>query len=220
MPPQNYAVRLRAPAKELLPVCAEWALKCDKVLMYEHPEPNNIHCHFLLTGYYGSVESLKGAYKRLGLVLKGPGQVSFKTTFKAQQVVIEIKEDTWGRYITYMTKGIYDPAYNKGFDPVYLETCKKQWKDLRTYTKDEQHNIDYVEYCHQQAKKHGMTIDDLDLGDLRTYAIKFAASVSGGNITTNARKIASMCYTTYGFNTGLIKAQDIILPFEPLRMKK
>lgn len=213
-----YAVRLRASAELLMPVAAAWALQADKVLMYEHPEDGNIHCHFLLEGVYCTVETLKNAYKSLGIQLRGPGQVSFKTSYKAGPTTIDISEQTKGRYITYMTKGKYDPSYNKGYDPEYLEVCKAAWTTYgHVQTKDELYYGNFCNYLLDYCKSKHIDAESLRAPEVRSVAFSFAVSQAHGIVNVQTRKMASMCYTSYAFAFGLLNASQIFLPFEPLK---
>jgi hypothetical protein len=85
-------------------VISDWALRSNQVVVYEHPEEGNVHCHALLVGVYDTTNTLRNDLKKHNVPLKGAGQLSFKTA-----------EDDYQRYITYMSKGKYDPKYNKGF---------------------------------------------------------------------------------------------------------
>lgn len=218
-----YAVRLRAPATELLRVMEAWSTKCDKILMYEHSErETNIHCHLLLTGVYVSTESLKQDYRKIGLVLKGPGQVSFKQTFKAgvSGLTIDITETTWLRYITYMTKGIHDAAYNKGFEQEYLDECKAAWRHQQVDTPEDKHMQAYCELIDEHVKSvQKLTLDyDRDaipVYRLRTIAIDYAMRAYKGHLNMQAKRLAIQLYQTFAYSEGKIESSEIILPGEP-----
>ena len=229
----DYAVRLRAPSLELLKVCDAWALKCEKLVMYEHNErADNLHCHFLLTNVSVTTENLKQDYRKLGLVLSGPGQVSFKKTFKTSQgVVVDINVETWTRYITYMSKGVYHPAYNKGFDAPYLEQCRHQWQRHIVDSPDDKHLARYVDTLFEHIKTvNKMTIaqkvnskidpeidydiDSLPMHTLRKLAIDYSMDVFGGHINKQAKQLAVQLYQTYAYKQGKIESNEIILPGE------
>lgn len=129
MPPVLYAVRLRASWDALRTTIGAWALRCDKVLLYEHAERHeNLHCHLLLEGVSCSIDTLKNDMRAHGIDLKGAGQLSFKSKFKLRDgSTINITEANKGRYVTYMSKGKYDPLYNKGYDPVWIAEQKSRW---------------------------------------------------------------------------------------------
>lgn len=116
MPRSNYAVRLRLPYESLRQVISDWALRSNQVVVYEHPEEGNVHCHALLVGVYDTTNTLRNDLKKHNVPLKGAGQLSFKTA-----------EDEYQRYITYMSKGKYDPKYNKGFSDEEFLNLKTAW---------------------------------------------------------------------------------------------
>jgi len=129
MPPVLYAVRLRASWDAIQTTIGQWALRCDKILCYEHDERHeNIHCHLLLEGVSCSIDTLKGDMRQHGIDLKGAGQLSFKTKFKLRDgTVVNITDANKGRYVTYMSKGKYDPKYNKGYEPDWIALQKSHW---------------------------------------------------------------------------------------------
>ena len=129
MPPLLYAVRLRASWDALQTTIGQWALRCDKVLVYEHAERHeNLHCHLLLEGVSCSIDTLKNDMRAHGLDLKGAGQLSFKTKFKLRSGdTVNITDDNKGRYVCYMSKGKYDPKYNKGYEPEWIALMKSHW---------------------------------------------------------------------------------------------
>jgi hypothetical protein len=60
----------------------------------------------------------KKQLRNIGIVhvnLKGNENCSFKDAL------------TWEKPVTYMTKGVYDPKYNKGFTEVELNELKAKW---------------------------------------------------------------------------------------------
>lgn len=101
------------------------ALRCDKVLAYEHvgSATEKVHVHLMLVGVRCDEDTLKNDCKRNGLAtLKGNGDWSFKTKDKKYGDV----EDS-PKYITYMTKGVHDPKYNKGYTDDELKEAKESW---------------------------------------------------------------------------------------------
>ena len=129
MPPRNIAVRLSASYETLRTTIGDWGLVSKLLVAYEHPEPDNIHCHLLLTGVYVTNQNLKDTMRAHGVPLKGAGQLSFKESFKCPTTkkVIEINEETWPKYITYMSKGKYEPKYIQGFSSETVTAYKEAW---------------------------------------------------------------------------------------------
>jgi hypothetical protein len=113
----------------------DWGLVAKRVLCYEHPDPGNIHCHLLLTGVYVTTQNLKDTMWAHGVPCKGSGQLTFSRTFKDKQTdkKMEITDETIPKYISYMSKGKYDPKYVQGYDEETLVLYKSQWV---TFTKE------------------------------------------------------------------------------------
>jgi len=224
----DYAVRLRVPYADFEKVCPVWATKCDKMLVYEHTEnAANIHVHLLLTQVTVTTENLKQDYRKAGLALKGPGQVSFKTAFKTpERVVIEITAEHHARYITYMTKGIYQPSYNKGFDPEFLEKCRMAWicktqpnvcdKHYDGYVAELTEHITrvwQVESCADYDHK------DIPTHRLRSMAIQYAVRVHGGHLTLHAKRLALQLYETHAYRLQKLNLDNVLLPGEKWQKK-
>jgi len=217
MPALNYAVRLRATYEALGSTCGDWAARCERMLCYEHPEdPNNLHCHFLLVGVYESTDTLKRDFRAHGLDLKGPGQVSFKTTYKlkACNTKVDITPQTWGKYITYMSKGIYDPKYNKGFDAPYIAECKAKWTNPVRQSREESLLAEFHEYVFEYKKKLNLTEDVLRVSEARVLAVKFAIVAYKGVINVGMRKDAKMLLDSYCYAHDMVTTTAIVLPFE------
>jgi len=224
MPPAMYQVRLRASAKELMTTASDWSLKCEKMLMYEHSKnEKNIHCHFLLVGVYDSTDTLKNCYKKHGLLLKGAGQVMFAESFKLpDKTVVRMTAETVPKYITYMSKGQYEPSYNKGFTTEEIALAKSQWVDHASDppSPDTLLREDFSNHLYEYCKSHQIDIDALRIREIRSLAVRFSVNLTGGSLNAYARKTASMLYSSYGYNNGMLTAEDIILPYEPLVHKK
>jgi len=145
MPPRNLAVRLTASYETLRTTVGEWGLVSKNLVVYEHPEPDNIHCHLLLTGVYVTTQNLKDTMRSHGVPCKGAGQLSFKETFKCPTTkkVLEITEETWPKYISYMSKGKYEPKYSQGFSDETIQSYRALWVN---YTKDPPAHLVYLDF--------------------------------------------------------------------------
>ena len=128
MPARDIAIRLTASYEALMSTVSDWSLVSKQLICYEHPEPANVHCHLLLTGVYCLDQHLKDIMWSHGVTCKGAGQLSFKASFKTpEKKVVEISEEAYPKYITYMSKGQYDPKYNKGFSDDKVTSYKQAW---------------------------------------------------------------------------------------------
>ena len=164
MPPRNIAVRLTAPYETLRQTVSDWSMVSKNIICYEHPEEDNIHCHLLLTGVYCSDQHLKDLMWGHDVQLKGAGQLSFKATFKDGGKCVDIDEESIPKYITYMSKGKYDPKYNKGFTDENIQRYKSLWID---YTTQPSSYLIYLEF------KATLENPFTELSDLKRAAHRF-----------------------------------------------
>ena len=131
----GYAVRITRTAEQLYDVARRWKDYCDTIIMYEHPDDvaNRTHCHM----YLGRVSVTTKRLKQVsGLPNLGNTLWSFK----------EATEDI-SVYVTYMSKGKYDPSYLYRYEYKDTERLKALWKEpekpvkpaLKAYMEFEQH---------------------------------------------------------------------------------
>jgi len=164
MPPgrmTDYAIRLRVSWKEFEASMGDWGLLTKNAVVYEHPEPGNIHCHVLLTGVHCSEETLKNVMRGHNLKLKGNEQWSFKTSFKnPQKEKIEITPETWPKYISYMSKGKYDPKYVQGISTEIIDGCKASWVD---YTTKPKAYLVYLAFMGTIEAKETLTLNEIKI---------------------------------------------------------
>ena len=209
MPQTNYAVRLRAPYDTLRQTVSDWTVKASRVVVYEHPEVGNIHCHVLLMGVYDSEQTLKNIMQRHGVGLKGAGQLSFKTSFKSpDRVKLDITEESALKFITYMSKGKYEPKYNTGYTQETIDLCKSQWVIYSKRSPDQTLYDSFEKYVREQEKKFGIAADEKMV---RSMALRHAKE-KYGVINLGCRRDTAMLVDTYCYDNLMKK--DIRLPFD------
>lgn len=104
----------------------------ETVIVYEHADGKNenIHCHLLVHDENGiTADAIKknASFKALKI---GNRQHSFKTKFKDKRtgVTFDMNIENVDKYITYMTKGIYEPKWFQGkWDESDLDELKNKW---------------------------------------------------------------------------------------------
>jgi len=126
----HYAVRVTHSWLQAQSIVHLWALRADKVLVYEHSKAtftarDKTHIHMLLVNTSIDKKQLRNLAKETVVPVKGNENMSFK-----------MAEEPFGKYITYMTKGLLQPVYNKGFDPEELERYRLEWVDPNEYKKE------------------------------------------------------------------------------------
>lgn len=145
----NYAVRITRSYELCKHIVAAWALRCDKILAYEHvgTVTEKVHIHLIIVGSSVSSEQLKNIAKPLGgATLKGNADWSFKTKDAKYGEVTDSP-----RYISYMSKGEYDPKYNKGYSDAELAEAKSAYVPMG---KMSARLREYLEFEKQMNIKH------------------------------------------------------------------
>lgn len=125
----NYAVRITRSYAAVERAVVAVALRCDKVLAYEHvgDATEKVHIHLMLIGVRCDKKTIQKTMKDACPEVarfKGNGDWSFKTKDAKYGDV----EDS-PKYITYMTKGKFDAKYNKGYSQEELDNAKANWKE-------------------------------------------------------------------------------------------
>lgn len=117
----NYAVRITRTYEQLQEIVVKMVNACKNVVCYEHPADNEVkrtHCHFLLVECNVSTDTLKNWIK------KQCGDVD-KTDWSFKSARQTLEEMT--TYMTYMSKGRYDPRFNNLVAPDVIEELKGKW---------------------------------------------------------------------------------------------
>lgn len=113
----HYAVRITHSYEVAKPIVHLWAMKCEKILAYEHlgSRTGKIHIHLLLVNTSVDKKQLRNIAMTTKLSVSGNEWMSFKVA------------DLDTTYITYMSKGEIDPSYNKGYTDEELLLYKSKW---------------------------------------------------------------------------------------------
>jgi len=187
-------------------------MKCRRLIAFEHPEQDNVHVHLALVGVYETPENLKKIMRSHGVALKGAGQLSFKTSFKdSARNVVAITDETIPTYLTYMSKGKYDPSYVKDFSEEDISTAKANWVDKKVKSKDRILLDKFTQRLWEKFK------DVRDAAFIRRLAFNFAIAEMDGVINAATRKMAIMLKDSYCVSEQIYDTKDLILPFEPIK---
>jgi len=149
----GYAVRIALAFNEtlvsLISYEGAWYDMADQIICYEHPSPpaSRTHCHLLIINPSHCVRSFKD---KSGLPNGGNSMWSFKPI---------VKED-FGKYITYMSKGIYDFKSNISridamFNTQDLNELKAKWiskPSIVKYSKSQQEYYDWLKIFKTKAQ--------------------------------------------------------------------
>lgn len=113
----NYAPRLSFTYQQLAHWVPRVAMVSDKVIVYEHPDdPANLHCHMLIFGLTVEIKTVKTWLKDSLRQTPARTQWAFPEQYKGEPVN--------DGFIKYMSKGKYDPKYNKGYTEQFIAEQK------------------------------------------------------------------------------------------------
>lgn len=113
----DYFVRITHPYATLVPLVSDWALKCEKMAVYEHvgSATEKVHCHLVIIGSRIQKKQLRNIALLYNIDLRGNEMCSFKICISPEVPLI------------YMTKGSIDPSYIKGWEPSEARLWKAKW---------------------------------------------------------------------------------------------
>lgn len=136
----SYFVRITHAYAVAQPIVTQWALRCDKMVVYEHSQDTGTargqtHIHLLLINTNISKRQLRNVAAATKIPVEGNENMSFKAY------------DGSPSTITYMTKGKINPMYNKGYSDEELLLYKSQWVEPQDYVKPNPWSKLYEEYA-------------------------------------------------------------------------
>lgn len=193
-------------------------MKADKLLCYEHTgeETNKDHVHLLMIRVSCDPERLKQIAK--GILECGSGN-EFWTFKKKTKAHGEVTEEKSSRYITYMSKGIHKPKYNKGYEEDHLENLRLQWQDnLEEPTRDAKLCSAFEERVYQYSLNpvnarefaEGTTIFRHDMGDCVAKLARSWAFANNDRIwNVRTATDAKMVFLTYCMRYNIDIPKDI-----------
>jgi len=122
--PYDYFVRITHPYETLAPMVSLWAMRCEKLVVYEHTgsKTEKVHCHILVLGSNTQKKQLRNIGSQI-VDLKGNENCSFKECI------------SWETPVVYMTKGNLAPSYLKGFTEAEAIQWSKKWVPRAEFTK-------------------------------------------------------------------------------------
>lgn len=118
----------------------------DKVIAYRHEVPGNDHYHGLLEGYSNTPEWFR---KKIKSIFNIESKMEYQCRFK----------DVSSSFISYMSKGTYDPVINIGFDPILVAQLKSLGYDGKARKIDDKKDkTRYDMYEIMRARCHTMNL--------------------------------------------------------------
>lgn len=214
--PSHFAVRITKSFSDLSGVVRAWALKADKMIVYEHvgDETEKVHIHLLMLGVSVDAERLKqiaqATNRNLG---SGNGFWSFKTKVKKDT----ISPNNSDKFITYMSKGKLEPSYNQGWDEATLARLKDAWVDQVNLSREQKLYWEFVDYLkvtvddpevrfHYDEKLYNTDENVSILKSLsRSWAFQYHTQIWSVRTATDAK----MVFLTYCMRNNMTIPQDV-----------
>ena len=108
--------------------CKKLSTEAEKAIFYLHPIKDSTgkelpHIHGLILNWAKSDDTLRSHIKK-AFNVKGT-QLAVSNTFERGT---KMAEEHINKYITYMSKGKFDPLYNKEFADNWIGERKREWK--------------------------------------------------------------------------------------------
>lgn len=178
-------------------IIGAWALKCDKLIVYEHEgeKTEKIHVHILMFGMIDTWDNFKKIAKKLlpdGEEFKGNEDWSIKKKYEYRP------NDT----IKYMSKGHLEPVYNKGYTDEEVALAKAAWvpaEDKRT--KDQEM---YHEFCGGDDYDKQQISAAWDFDVTKREARRYAFAKCNGVWSARAGQISRMLIFTHYMNWSFV----------------
>jgi len=118
------AFRISKTYDDLLPFVERLSQKCSRLIVYEHNESARIHIHGLVADCEISTDTLKNYVKSsLNVTTFPKSDWSFITQDKQGNSVND-------SFITYMSKGVLQFRFNKGYTTESIEQYRMSWKPI------------------------------------------------------------------------------------------
>lgn len=111
----DLAIRVTRSYDDLAPAILMISNVSDKIVVYEHPDKDNVHCHMVVLGCTKGTDTLKNYIKKHCGILKAT-----EWSFKAKATM---------DFVAYMSKGKYDPKYINNVDNDVIASYKSQGYD-------------------------------------------------------------------------------------------
>lgn len=188
-------VRITRSYEFLQRIIGAWALKCDKLIVYEHEgeKTEKIHVHILMYGMVDTWDNFKKIAKKLlpdGEEFKGNEDWSIKKKYEYRP------QDT----IKYMSKGTLEPVYNKGYTQEEVDAAKAAWLPAAGLpTRDQEM---YNRFCGGDDWDKQMNATAWDFEITKREARRFAFEECSRIWTPRAGQIARMLIFTHYMNFG------------------
>ena len=168
---EHYAIRISRPYTDISGVITKASDLSEQSVWYEHPADEDVsrtHVHGLLLCSSIKTDTVKNWIKKeLAVTEFSKYDWAFATSFKTKDKRdIKITKDNYERYVTYMTKGRFEPVFYKAFTKESIEDCKALWVDYKAPTV-----IHHGEATHEKTRR--TTTFDMEEEVLNEYMFTY-----------------------------------------------
>lgn len=190
--------------------CKKFSTEAEKALFYLHPIKDSTgkelpHIHGLIFNWSRSDDTFRSEIKK-AFNVKGT-QLGVSNTYKRGT---KMTEEHIGTYVCYMSKGKFEPLYNKGFADEWISERKSEWKSQTTV----RISGDLTVITHGEVKKKVITQYTI-ARELEVWILEEIANdntPSHANIIRKARSILHS-YNKLADDNMLVKiCQDAMWP--------
>lgn len=123
-------LRISRPFNQLDQLISGWALKCDKILVFEHEADDEVettHVHVLMYNMDSTWDNFRKMDQWKSKGFKGNGDFAWTKCYTYDAPAT----------IRYMTKGTLQPKYNKGYTSQEIEQAAATWVPTQVKKTDE-----------------------------------------------------------------------------------
>lgn len=144
------------------------ANRCEKFIVYRHPkeEAEREHIHALLYNTILIPKTLRDWCCNKLELQKGNENYSVGETYKVGKQQVKMTELNYVRYIAYMSKGKYDPMYNKGFSETEIDAIRDSYRPETT-------NVDTNKSGETIEKRNKLTQYQIGREAINRYLIQY-----------------------------------------------
>lgn len=199
----NYAVRITRPYVQLASWVSRVAMVCEKMVVYEHNENvSRIHIHAHIWGCADTDDTLKNWLSQTLNVKVNKSDISFKQKYKPKGS-LQSKPIDEGN-ISYMSKGKYDPVYNKGYTDDELKVLKEKGFDKKEDLCKKKNNNDeglYNAFCEYVNVEYECPLPELyEWERIKKIAFAFCRQEVGHVLNANFMNKRNMLLRTWFYD--------------------
>lgn len=206
--PYAYFMRITHPYEDIKHIISRWSLECDKMAVYQHigTKTEKVHIHLVIEGCRIQAKQLRNIAQKMT-----------QLPFNGQENMVAPELDPDRDPYKYMTKGIHEPSYYKGYDKDFLDAAKARYipeKDLPRSAKQPEirrlyesqvcgPNRDHVREEYKMFVQDNPATEVVFTQYLKTYVWKIAFNANGSMATAKCFLDNRTLFCTYIYTHNL-----------------